>query len=189
VPAVGLERASVLHEPVVDPLLAVVDERGFRELAHRHDERRVARDADLVVDALGELRERLEVVLALGLRHRLLEAPHLLGCEPTAGAVDDRLRVDARVPELEIALRSELGHRLAIRADGHACDRVDVLLRELQGAAGEREARGEALHIPLEGAGVRLVEVVHVEDDRPVRRGEPAEVGEVGVAVGFHLES
>ncbi len=48
--------------------------------------------------------------------------------------------------------------------------------------AGDLEAGGQALDVPLERSGMGLVEVVDVEDERPLGRGEPAEVGEVGIA-------
>jgi hypothetical protein len=49
-------------------------------------------------------------------------------------------------------------------------------------AAGEDEAGGHALDVPLEGAADGLVEVVDVEDEAAVGRGEGAEVADVGVA-------
>ena len=49
-------------------------------------------------------------------------------------------------------------------------------------APGEDEAGGHALDVPLEGAADGLVEVVDVEDEAAVGRGEGAEVADVGVA-------
>ena len=49
-------------------------------------------------------------------------------------------------------------------------------------AAGEHEAGGHALDVPLEGAADGFVEVVDVEDEAAVGRGEGAEVADVGVA-------
>ena len=43
------------------------------------------------------------------------------------------------------------------------------------------QAGGEPLHVPLEGPGVGLVDVVDVEDEPPLRRREQTEVAEVGV--------
>ena len=49
-------------------------------------------------------------------------------------------------------------------------------------APGDGQARREPLDVPLEGAGQGLVEVVEVEHEAAVGRGEDAEVGQVGVA-------
>ena len=49
-------------------------------------------------------------------------------------------------------------------------------------APGDREARREALDVPLPGSGKGLVEVVDVQHQAAVRGGEDPEVREVGVA-------
>ena len=49
-------------------------------------------------------------------------------------------------------------------------------------AAGEDEAGGHALDVPLEGAADGFVEVVEVEDEAAVGRGKGAEVADVRVA-------
>ena len=46
--------------------------------------------------------------------------------------------------------------------------------RSIVFSVNDLEARGQALHVPLERARKRLVEVVHAEDDAPVGRGEAA---------------
>ena len=53
----------------------------------------------------------------------------------------------------------------------------------------DREAGGQAFDVPFPGADQRLVEVVEVEDEPPVRRVEEAEVGEVGVAADLGPEA
>ena len=50
------------------------------------------------------------------------------------------------------------------------------------------EARDQPLHVPLERAGQRLVEVVHAEDEPAVRRGEDAEVRQVRVAAELRVQ-
>jgi hypothetical protein len=45
------------------------------------------------------------------------------------------------------------------------------------------------LDVPLERGGQRLVEVVDVEDQPPVRRGEHAEVQQVRVAAALHPDA
>ena len=56
-------------------------------------------------------------------------------------------------------------------------------------AAGEDEAGGHALDVPLEWAADGLVEVVDVEDETAVGRGEGAEVAYVGVAAELGKQS
>src|SRR5690348_7089493 len=82
-----------------------------------------------------------------------------------AKALRELRRVEARVPELEVPHRRELPDRLAVDAHrlGHRQDPLGV--GELAVAGADLEARGEALDVPLEGAGMRLVEVVDVEDE------------------------
>ncbi len=53
-------------------------------------------------------------------------------------------------------------------------------------AAGHGEARRQALHVPFERAGERLVEVVHVEDEPALRSAEQAEVRQVRVTAQLH---
>ena len=69
---------------------------------------------------------------------------------------------------------------------GGRADRVeDGLAAHVVGeaplAARHLEARREALQVPLERAGERLVEVVQVEDEVALGRGEATEVREVRV--------
>ncbi len=51
-----------------------------------------------------------------------------------------------------------------------------------QGASGEHKAGGKPLQVPLEGTADGLIEVVDVEDEAAVGRGECAEVADVGVS-------
>ena len=53
----------------------------------------------------------------------------------------------------------------------------------------DREARGQALDVVLERPGERLVEVVHVEQQRPLRRSEHPEVRQVRVPAELHREA
>ena len=55
--------------------------------------------------------------------------------------------------------------------------------------AGDLDARGQALDVPLERAGKRLVEVVEVEDEVALGRREAAEVREMGVTAELHVEA
>ena len=80
----------------------------------RDHDGRVALDAVLAVDLLGELLERLHVVLGLGLGQVLLEALDLLRRRLRAVLVEHLLDVEACVPDLEVRHRGEGGHRLPV---------------------------------------------------------------------------
>ena len=56
-------------------------------------------------------------------------------------------------------------------------------------AAGDGEAGGEPLHVPLPGPGQRFVQIVDGEDDPPLRGGEAAEVAEVCVPAALHIDA
>ena len=60
------------------------------------------------------------------------------------------------------------------------------MLVEATGPPGHHETRRESLEVPLERAMKRLVEIVDVEHEVPLGRGEKPEVGQVGVAA--HLD-
>src|SRR5207302_8499133 len=62
----------------------------------------------------------------------------------------------------------------------------NVLALERTVATGDADARREALDIPFPRTGQRLVEVVDVEDQLPLRRREGAEIRQVRVAAELH---
>ena len=86
---------------------------------------------------------------------------------------------------LPIPANPRIASRYAARR-GRA-DRPPRLRVEAAVAARDGEARDEPLDVPLERARQRLVEVVDAEDEAPIRRGERAEVGQVGVAAELDL--
>ena len=90
--------------------------------------------------------------------------------------------MDLVVGEIEDGHDRELAHGAAITG-GEGFDGLfaDAAL-DASGAAGEEEAGGEALDVPLEGALDGLVEVVDVEDETAVERSVGTEVEDVGVA-------
>src|SRR6185436_4562543 len=55
--------------------------------------------------------------------------------------------------------------------------------------AGNLEACGQPLDVPLERSGMRLVEIVEIEDEIPGRRCKAAKIGQVGVAAELCLET
>src|SRR4029077_13654240 len=91
------------------------------------------------------------------------------------------VHLDPGVPHVEVALLCEAVHRLTVGRDGLQHRGGNVLALERPVPTGDADARGEALHIPFPGAGQGLVEVVDVEDQLPLRRGEGTEVRQVRV--------
>ena len=85
----------------------------------------------------------------------------------------------------QMSSRPHLGvgrHLLAVAAHGRERGSPRFGRREAVAAGGDDDARGESLDVPFPRPGKRLVEVVRVEDERPFRRGEQAEVRDVRVA-------
>ena len=54
---------------------------------------------------------------------------------------------------------------------------------------GDDDAGRESLDVPLPGSRQSFVEVVDVEEDVALRRGEAAEIHKVSVAAGLHAKS
>ena len=77
-------------------------------------------------------------------------------------------------------------HRRAVALGRRQHDLAAVLGREPVVPPGHGEAGRQPLDVPLERPGQRLVEVVDVEDQAPLRGGERAEVGQVRVPAQLH---
>ncbi len=56
-------------------------------------------------------------------------------------------------------------------------------------AGGDDNAGRQSLDVPLPGSGQRFIEVVDVEENVALRRGEAAEIHQVSVATGLHAKS
>ena len=109
---------------------------------------------------LGELMDR--IVVRRGAQGLLEERSSVL-----PAGTEDRHRVDVAVEHVDRAHRGEFGHPAPVRADG-TLDRVTpVVLGEAARSAGQDQARGEPLEVPLERSPKGLVEIGDVEDLRP----------------------
>ena len=111
--------------------------------------------------------------LRLGLGHPALDVGDHLASWPgrPTGSIDG-VGVEMRVPDVEVAHAGELPDGRAVRARALGHDRPAGRVVELAAPRGDLEAGGQALEVPLEGPGKRLVEVVDVEDQVPLGRGE-----------------
>ena len=122
----------------------------------------------------------------MGLGQHLLERLEPLRLDLGPELADGRLDVQVRVPHVQEGLLGEPPHRGAValaRRQGHL---AAGLGREPVVPSGHGQARGQPLDIPLERAGQGLVEVVDVEDQVALGRGERAEIRQVGVTAQLH---
>ena len=101
----------------------------------------------------------------------------LTGTEFGEGRVD----VQVRVPDVHERLRRELAHRGTVAFGGRQGDLAPGLGGKAAVPSGHGQARGQPLDVPLERPGQGLIEVVDVEDQVALRRGERAEIRQVGV--------
>ena len=112
-----------------------------------------------------------------------------LGLQLRAEFLEHALDVQLGVPDVEVLHGREARHRAAVRRDRVQHDLVLVLDGEAVVARGDQHAHGQALDVPLPRSRQRLVEVVEVEHQPPLGRGEHAEVRQVRVAAALHREA
>ena len=157
-------------------------------VAQREQHRRLCADVPGAIHLLGELRQRVEAGLLGG---TLLESVEAL-VEPRSGAlvvVPQVVDPHMVVPELEVTHLCVLRHRLPVGpchlAGGASC----LLGGQPEVLRGDHHARRQTLEVPFPGARERLVEVVLVEHQSPLRGGVRPEVRQVGVTSELHLET
>jgi len=142
----------------------------------------------LPVDGTTQLRQCAHSVLRTRPLDSLLEPPQVLLRDVSAQSLLDSRDVEARVPDLEVPHGREPRHRLAVLAHGLGDEHLPSRLVEPEVAAGDRDARSESLHVPLERPRQRLVEVVDAEDEAPVGRRKDSEVREVRVTAELGMK-
>ena len=150
-------------------------------------QRRDAAKARLAVDPLGELAHRPQARLAPRLRERLGEQDPALLAELAAEAADELARVDALVPDVEVAHLGKAAHRLAIlaHARGHELPPGDP-----RASPTSRPAISTLAAIRLtshsHGPGSVSSKSFGPKISLPVGSREAAEVRDVRVAAGLH---
>src|SRR5271168_2458766 len=98
----------------------------------------------------------------------------------------DLRRVDALIPEFERMHRRVDRHVVAVGCGrGHCCLGV-ARLGEPEMTTGYSDARGQPFEVPLPRRGQRLVEIVDIENEMPLRRGEAAEVHQVRITTRLY---
>ena len=179
----GLQRPAVGRELLLDQLSRVLGERRDRSCARRAGAPRTAAGSR---SGTGRRRALPSLASACRLsRPRAFRAASLarFSCffkvfwslpapeRSVIAACTARHQVCLRevgVPDVQRLHLRELRHRLAVgggRGPGH---RTHVVLGEAPVPGCDGEARRQPLHVVLEGPGQRLVEVVDVEDQRPL---------------------
>ncbi len=155
-PALLGERAAVVAEDLAegDPV----------EVGGPFEERRVVDDVPGTARVgLGELAEGLEAGAAAGAGEPVQEA----GAVVAVDQLDEVVGGDPLVPDGELPEGREASDGGAVRLGGDEGRPVGLGLAAAVLEGGDGDAGGESLHVPFEGAGVRLVEVVHIEEERP----------------------
>ncbi len=143
-------------------------------------------DAVLPFDLVAHLQECLQARAAVRLGYVLAAAAHGgLGLERVEEA-GDLVDIDPGVPDLEESHRGVVRHLGAVAVRGQACRGAGIAVAEFLIAGGDGKAGRQPLEIPVERGRERLIEIVHVEDQPPVGRGEHAEVQQVRVTAGLH---
>jgi hypothetical protein len=112
---------------------------------------------------VAELLECPETVLGVGLADHAIEPPYLLPLGFPSKEIEHPLRVQAGVPDVEVALAGEGPHGLPVPGDRGRHDAATLPRLESELAAGDGEAGGQAFDVPLPRPGNRLVEVVDAE--------------------------
>ena len=147
---VAWKRAPVGANHAPRDVLEFVLFRTFLYVFDGRDDGRVADDPQPAVATSTQLREGSQAVLRMHVRDVRLEALHpLLGRCPSQ-LLEDALDFEARVPDLDVAQRREACYRLAVLAHGRHDERTACHVVEAELTTRDREARGEALHVPLE---------------------------------------
>ena len=93
------------------------------------------------------------------------------------------------VPDLHRGHLGELGHRRPVGAHRGERRVARLGLAEAVVTRRDREARRHPLHVVLERARQRLVEVVQVEQQLPLGRGEHPEVRQMSVAAELNRQA
>ena len=175
--AVAVAAQECLDALQVPLLLGVIE-----DLLDRYEQRRVGDEAHRWAVRLDEAAERVQVIASQRLTDPLSGlssgAVVRVVLEPPAQV----LRRQPRVPHCEVAGVGEFQRRLAVGARRRFDGRGTRGRIETELSAGDLDARGEPLDIPLDRSRQALIEVVEPKDQRALRGLEHPEVGEMCVA-------
>ena len=134
--------------------------------------------SDLVEDVLGRALVRFS---------NLLIDEALLSRLPGDGL--EIVHGDPRIPRFQHVGSRALSHRFAVGRDGFHRGFASLRILKAAPPRSDDKARGEPLEVPFERCGQSLVEIVDVESERALGRGEAAEIHRVTVAAGLNDDS
>ena len=143
-------------------------------------------DPVLPLHLVAHLQERFETRPAPRLGDVPTAAVHRLLRLERGGQPAHLVDIDPGVPDLEESHRRIVSHLGAVTAHGQTRRGVGVSVRETVVSRGDGEAGRQALYIPFERRRERLIEVIDVEDQPPVRLREHAKIQQVSVAASLH---
>ena len=187
--ALRRQAGAVLVQEGLDDLDVALPCLADQHLLGGHQHRRVRDELRLAVHDVQVPLERVQVVAAQRLLEPLLR---LLGAGPVGQGPEPLLQVRRRhacVPDVQVAHLGELEHGLAVRLHGRHHDVLPLDLVEPEVPPGDLHRCGEALQVPLDGAGQGLVEVVQTEDERALGCVEDAEVQQVRITAQLGAQS
>ena len=166
--AVALQGAAVAADGLVDRVAELLAFRFVEEFVHRHQQRRIRPEAQLVVDGRGQLVAGLDLVFRLGFGDI---SPHLfddLLAHGAAPPLDGLGYVQAAVPHGQIRHDSKLPDGLLVGPHPGRDHGPDGLAVEAAGPGGDLQAGRQPLEIPFERARRGLIEVVDIEEHLPL---------------------
>ena len=207
---IGLQGRPVGTELLIQRVLQLVGGQTVARRVHiarRNDDRRLADDPVAAVHQLAKLRERLQAVARASLLRDLLRSlfsllrrflfflrgllrrRELLRLREAADRLHQLLFGQAGIPDVHRGHLRELGHRRPVGTHRGERPFARLGLAEAVVTRRDREARRHALHVVLERARQRLVEVVQVEQQGPLRRGEQPEVRQMSIAAELNHQA
>ncbi len=187
--AVALQARPVGAQEVVHPLMKFFRLHPWQQVLDTHQQGRVADDLGRAIHRVREPREGARVVLRPGLRGGFAQRLELLRARLRFELRKQAFPIQARVPDVEVVHLREAAHPSAVLLRRRPHSLPALLLGEPALATRDRDARRQALDVPLPRARERLVEVVDVEHQIPLRRGEAAEVRQVRVPAQLRREA
>ena len=103
--------------------------------------------------------------------------------------LENAVEVDTVVPDVQRMHRGVVGHMLAVGAHGFRRRLRRLAVEQPDMMGGDDDAGRQPLDVPLPRGRQGLVEIVDVEEDVALWRGEAAEIHEVSIAAGLHAKS
>src|SRR6185437_5360090 len=115
--------------------------------------------------------------------------PDALHLRPGWENLENAVEIDAIVPDVQRAHRGVVGHSFPVGAHGLRRRLRRLAVKEVEMAGGDDDASRQPLDVPLPGSGQSFIEIVDVEEDVALRRGETAEIHKMSVAASLYAKS